>query len=388
MLCVETDLQLQRAVDTNQLRLVVLARVVAEPSLQPTAVDVRVALPVDARDEAFERIAHCLEEPQIHVPYVTDRSARGRRACRNPRSSAYVGLMRALREEQLVGLNALAAVTQLLQRVRTAHPTAGLFEAADVQWWWGQRERITDDQPQLVWFDIAGHPEAAVIATAFGAEVQLNPTFLPDVEPDLVAQVMERGLAHAHEQGHQAVMLEVDPANAALRTVLAHHGLQIEDDGLVETWLDAIERPPISNLPDGYSLRTRAETAHLPHHMISALRNHPDPEARLRQTSLYRPELDLAIYDRHDAAVAYGLFWYDPTTNTGLVEPMRTEDAHQGRGLARHVLTAGLHLLAAAGAERIKICYEPANPASSHLYLSVGFRPERQTLIYAGRTRS
>ena len=65
---------------------------------------------------------------------------------------------------------------------------------------------------------------------------------------------------------------------------------------------------------------------------------------------------------------------------------MRTEDDHQRRGLARHVLTSGLDLLAEAGAERIKICYEPDNPASGSLYLSVGFEPDRKTVVYAGRT--
>lgn len=71
---------------------------------------------------------------------------------------------------------------------------------------------------------------------------------------------------------------------------------------------------------------------------------------------------------------------------TGLVEPIRTEDDHQRRGLARHVLTAGIERLAEAGARRIKICYEPGNPASSHLYLSVGFQPVRQTDVFSGPT--
>jgi GNAT superfamily N-acetyltransferase len=123
-----------------------------------------------------------------------------------------------------------------------------------------------------------------------------------------------------------------------------------------------------------------------PHHMISAERNHPDPEPRLRQTSLYRPDLDLVVHDSRDNAAAYGLFWYDPVTATGLVEPMRTEDDHQRRGLARHILTTGLDLLAEAGAARIKICYEPDNPASGSLYLSAGFAPDRQTVVFAGRT--
>lgn len=35
--------------------------------------------------------------------------------------------------------------------------------------------------------------------------------------------------------------------------------------------------------------------------------------------------LDLAVYDGDGAVTAYGLFWADPHTGVGLVEPMRTE---------------------------------------------------------------
>ncbi len=52
------------------------------------------------------------------------------------------------------------------------------------------------------------------------------------------------------------------------------------------------------------------------------------------------------------------------------------------RGLARHVLTSGIERLAAQGATRIKICFEPGNPASRELYLDVGFRPVKQTDMF------
>ena len=94
------------------------------------------------------------------------------------------------------------------------------------------------------------------------------------------------------------------------------------------------------------------------------------------------------VHDGRDGVAAYGLFWYDPETATGLVEPMRTEDDHQRQGLARHVLTTGVDRLVEAGAARIKICYEPDNPASGHLYRSVGFEPDRQTVVYAGQLAS
>ena len=59
---------------------------------------------------------------------------------------------------------------------------------------------------------------------------------------------------------------------------------------------------------------------------------------------------------------------------------------HRQRGLARHVLTAGIDLLAKVGAERIKIVYEPDNPASGHLYRSVGFEPVKETDAFSGPT--
>jgi len=289
--------------------------------------------------------------------------------------------MRAMREQYRVDVHYLEAVTALLQRVRKAHPTKGLYEAADLQWWW-RTPRSTDSLGQLFWFDDLGLPEAAVIVTAWGDHIALTPIVMPDATPDWVAHVIERGLAHARESGFGAVELEVDRADDVLREVLVSHGFAIKEDGLVETWLAADARPAISSLHEDYRLSSRLDTMLRPHHMVN--RSGPDLAQRLLQTSLYRPELDLLILDSDDNHVAYGLFWYDPETATGLVEPMRTEDDHQRRGLARHILTTGIDLLADAGAERIKICFKPDNSASRGLYLSVGFEPVKQTDVFSG----
>lgn len=80
---------------------------------------------------------------------------------------------------------------------------------------------------------------------------------------------------------------------------------------------------------------------------------------------------------------------YDDDGNVavGLVEPMRTEDEHQQRGLARHILTSGIDRLARAGAKRIKVCFEPDNAAAKRLHLSVWFEPQRENDVFAGPTR-
>ncbi|MDH3261465.1 MAG: hypothetical protein OEM84_10910 [Acidimicrobiia bacterium] len=70
--------------------------------------------------------------------------------------------MRGMREEHRVGIYYLEAVTALLRRVRTAHPTKGLYQAAELQWWWSIPRR-TDSLGQLLWFDDEGRPEAAAI---------------------------------------------------------------------------------------------------------------------------------------------------------------------------------------------------------------------------------
>lgn len=143
--------------------------------------------------------------------------------------------------------------------------------------------------------------------------------------------------------------------------------------------LAANERLPVSKLQDDYRLFSRIETPQRPHHMIS--RNGSEVEDRLCQTSLYRPDLDLVVIAKDESVAAYGLFWFDPITLTGLVEPMRTEDTHQQRGLARHILTKGIERLASAGAKRIKVCFKPANEPARNLYVSVGFKPYKRTAM-------
>lgn len=292
-----------------------------------------------------------------------------------------------MREEHRVGLDYLEAVTALRQRSRKAHPTDGLFEAAEFHWWWS-KPRSTDDLPQLFWFDDDGEPEAAVIITAWGsgssavyADATITPLFMPDPTPEQVAHVIDRGIEHAKGAGIDVIELEVSRTDEVMQQVLLTHGITIKEDALIEAWMNADDRADISELHDGYRLASRSEMTHEPHHMIK--RSGPAVAERLLQTSLYRDDLDLVVYAPNGDIAAYGMFWFDPESLTGVVEPMRTEDAHQQRGLARHVLTSGIDRLAKAGAQRVSIGYEPGNPASGHLYRSVGFEPHAQTDLFS-----
>jgi predicted N-acetyltransferase YhbS len=117
-------------------------------------------------------------------------------------------------------------------------------------------------------------------------------------------------------------------------------------------------------------LVNRAQETNRPHPMRP--RSGERVEARLRQCSLYDPALDLAVEADDGETAGYALFWFDPVTGVGLVEPMRVEDAYQRRGLARAMLTAGLDQLAKRGARRLKVGY--GTDAARALYVGAGFR--------------
>jgi predicted N-acetyltransferase YhbS len=131
-------------------------------------------------------------------------------------------------------------------------------------------------------------------------------------------------------------------------------------------------------LPEGFELTDRAGETGDAHPMRR--RNGEEVETRLRQCSLYDPALDLAVRTADGEVAGYSLYWFDPVTKVGLLEPMRVEDAYQRRGLARAMLTAGLEQLARRGARRLKVNY--GSEAGRRLYLGAGFREASTSTSY------
>jgi GNAT superfamily N-acetyltransferase len=290
--------------------------------------------------------------------------------------------VRSSAERVATGLDYLDLVTALLHRVRVEAPYAGLWEAADFQWWW-RRERASDHIGQLFWVDEAGAPEAAVIFTDWGRAWACDPIVVPSRCETLLPVVWSRALERIDALALDSVEVAVRDGDTLLTGLLVDSGFARARDETVTTWMPSGERRPVAVLPEQFRLLDRVDASDRPHHMIE--RNGEKVAERLSQTPLYRPDLDLFIEGPNGEVVAYGLFWWDPVTLVGLVEPMRTEEAYWRRGLGRCVLTAGLDRLAALGATRLKISYEPDNPAAEKLYLGVGFRPESTASVYAFR---
>lgn len=272
--------------------------------------------------------------------------------------------------------------TELLQRARLADGRAGIWEAADLQWW-SRAARCSDAVEQLFWVDSRG-PVAGVLLTSWtDTSWQCDPIVVPGVsgvEPDVVwGRALEEAGAHAVD-GFDVPVRDDD---AVLKELVEGSGLVAgESDGTA--WMDADDRPGVTSPAEGFALVDRTRRRAVPHPMRH--RNGDDVDERLNACPLYDPELDLAIEALDGRVAAYSLYWYDPMTKVGLVEPVRVEDEYQRRGLARAMLTAGSDRLAAKGAQRMKVSYRTASAAA--LYQSVGFRPTSTTTWYEARSQT
>ena len=163
-----------------------------------------------------------------------------------------------------------------------------------------------------------------------------------------------------------------------LRELVSGAGFVADDYQSGIAWMNAQDRPDVAGLPDGFVLVDRTDTS-TPHPMRR--RSGDEVEARLRQCSLYDPALDLAVEAPDGQTAGYSLYWFDPATEVGLLEPMRVEDEYQRRGLARAMLTAGLDRLAKRGARRLKVGY--ATDVAYGLYVGAGFRVTSTTKSYS-----
>ena len=237
----------------------------------------------------------------------------------------------------------LRLATALLQWMRLSWADGGVWEAADLQWWW-RTERPTDRHGQLFWLDGHGDPVAAVILTDFFHSIQCD-VLVPPGDGGFARTVWRAALGRVDALG-LAAGFPVRSDDAVGRAELTKAGLRAAGHpDVLAAWLDAGHRPPVPDLPAGYRLLSRADDRSRPHPL--AARNGPQVESRLSRCGLYRAGLDLAVLDSADQV------------------------AHQRRGIARHILACGLDRLAASGCPRLKVMNDIP------LYLRAGFQPVR-----------
>jgi GNAT superfamily N-acetyltransferase len=265
---------------------------------------------------------------------------------------------------EMSGRERLDATTSVLQRARCRDALHGMWEAADVQWWW-RRPRPSDEFKLPVWFD-GEEPVATVGLTDWGESLQVD-AFADPTSID-VGETWHAAMEHASELHDGPCETLVHDDDDIVRGLVAGSGFEPTDELSGTCWMPASRRRSVERV-EGFTVTDRRVGGSGPHPMIA--RNGPLVGERLRECSLYDPSLDLAVVDLDGVTAGYALFWFDPVTLVGLLEPMRIEDPYQRRGLARVLISEGLERLAQCGAQRLKVGFttEPAR----RLYLGAGF---------------
>ena len=262
-----------------------------------------------------------------------------------------------------VGGDYLQLVTRLLQDARLAEPNGGMWEAADLNWWW-RADQHDDPDAQSIWFDGAT-PVVGVAFNRFKASLGCDLLGTDGAVSQHAGLLWDLVGERFTDRNVEMLIREDDPTPIA---AAERAGFEASSDRFASGWMDVEYRPPPPPLPAGIRIASYESGAHP---MVA--RNGEKVAQRLAECPLYRPDLDLSLRDGDELA-GYALFWADPVTGVGLLEPMRIEDAYQGRGLSKVLIAAGLERLAAAGCTRLKVSWEPANEPAARLYTGAGYR--------------
>ena len=241
----------------------------------------------------------------------------------------------------LTGHDYLRVVTELLLAARGDDPMAGLYEAGDLQWWWKDEDALASSR-HTFWLDEARRPLASLIvseqgpgqrqAGRFDCDLLWRPAADAVVRAEVFPVALERLAALPAGPG-RTVAIVVDERDADWRGRLEAVGFRHESgEDEVQMWQRSAAPPPPRPLPAGMRFDDeRSRPADRLHHLVA--RNGERVAARLREGSLYRPELDLCVRLETGEVAAYCVCWLDPTNGVGLFEPVRTEDAYQRRGI-------------------------------------------------------
>jgi GNAT superfamily N-acetyltransferase len=250
-----------------------------------------------------------------------------------------------------------------------------------VQWCW-RKPRPSDDIEKLFWIDDEG-PVAGVLLTSETDDPwQCDPVIVPRTSGPEPGVVWRLAIEHAEKHSTNGFEVPVSDGDRTFQELAKRAGFTVGRQDST-AWMDAADRPSVLAPANGFILIDRTQRRDVPHPMRH--RNGDSMVQRLDQCPLYDAALDLAVETADRRVAGYSLYWYDPATKVGLVEPVRVEDEFQRRGLARAMLSAGIDRLVRRGAQRVKISYE--TDAAGALYQGVGFRQTSTSTWYRALSR-
>lgn len=166
---------------------------------------------------------------------------------------------------------------------------------------------------------------------------------------------------------------------------LGNLGYELQPGNYIQT-LRSLDMPiPSPVLPEGFQIRS-ASGEHEAHLLVEVHKGSfgklwtSDEYLKVMRTPGFSIDHELVVVAPDGRFAAFLIYWLDPVSKSGLLEPVGCHKDFQRRGLSKALIYEAMQRMVNAGMEKAVVLYESDNPAAKNLYTSVGFKENFKTL--------
>ncbi|MCL4529738.1 MAG: GNAT family N-acetyltransferase [Chloroflexi bacterium] len=212
---------------------------------------------------------------------------------------------------------------------------------------------------------------------------QIHPGLRDEIPLSEMLDVAEQKLPEQKNDGGKELIVWVNAADAAMKTLLIERGYARSKYSAEHMRYRLLAAPiPDSVPPSGYAVRALGDQDELPaRSWLSWRAFHPDePDEKyqgwewyknVQCVPIYRRDLDIVSVAPDGELAAFCTVWFDDVTRTAVFEPVGTHPNHQKRGLGKAVMSEGLRRAQRLGATLATV--SSYGQAAHALYESMGF---------------
>lgn len=259
------------------------------------------------------------------------------------------------------------------------------MHAGDVVWGIQQNTAYQPERDVWLW-EVNSQIVGFVLQKRLTFYVTVAPWLSKSQQKELLTEMLHHAENHARQYADPIGRLEVDIAqtDGLSREVLESNGYSQGDSMMHSSERSLADIPEVA-LPEGFAVRHPNQDELEKRVELHRTVWHPsrvtlESHLSLRNSPMYRPDLDLVVVSPEGAFVAYCIVWYDPQTQTGEFEPVGTHPNWRGKGLGKAVLLEGFRRLKALGAKKAIVYFYPDNLS---FYQSAGFKEANQWLRFS-----
>jgi ribosomal protein S18 acetylase RimI-like enzyme len=275
----------------------------------------------------------------------------------------------------------LRLVQSLVAAVWSADGPRTTLHVGDVVWRYCRHPRPVAAALLPMWVDRSGRAVAcAVMDPAGGADVAVHPDYRSESFMASILDVIEqrRRGALAGESRAGGLTVGCFEGDTSGEKLLTGRGYRATGKGYVHLLRRLDNLPGEVGAPAGYRVgamgtRERFEQTLAAGRAVYGRSNLDSDRYARMMAAGFSPDQDVTAVDGDGRVVAACIWWYDPVSRAGELEPVGCHPDHRRRGLGRAVVLEALRRLRSVGGGSAVVYAGSGNEAALAFYESCGF---------------